>query len=87
MVFEKKHRTTDHMFVLKNIMDKYKLDRKMLHIEFVEFRNLNRLLTESATKMYCIHCLNVGYQVNFMELLNHCTQILDCQSRVVMDKV
>ena len=36
--FRKNHRTTDHMFVLKNIMDKYKLDRKTLHIAFVDFK-------------------------------------------------
>ena len=36
--FRKKHRTTDHMFILKNIMNKYKHDNKPLYIAFVDFK-------------------------------------------------
>jgi hypothetical protein len=36
--FRKKHRTSDHMFVLKNIMSKYKHDNKPLYIAFIDFK-------------------------------------------------
>jgi len=36
--FRKKHRTTDHMFILKNIIGKYKQGRKSLHIAFIDFK-------------------------------------------------
>ena len=36
--FKKKHRTTDHMFVLKNIMHKYKIEKKALYLAFVDFK-------------------------------------------------
>ena len=36
--FRKKHRTTDDMFILKNIMNKYKHDNKPLYIAFVDFK-------------------------------------------------
>ena len=36
--FRKKHRTSDHMFIVKTIMDKYKRSRKQLFLCFVDFR-------------------------------------------------
>jgi len=36
--FRKKHRTTDHMFILKNIVDKYKREKKPLFIAFIDFK-------------------------------------------------
>ncbi len=36
--FRRKHRTTDHMFILKNIMNKYKVDKKCIYIAFVDFK-------------------------------------------------
>ncbi len=36
--FRKKHRTSDHMFILKNIMQKYKHDNKPLYIAFIDFK-------------------------------------------------
>ena len=36
--FRRKHRTSDHMFILKNIMSKYKLENKPLYIAFIDFK-------------------------------------------------
>ena len=36
--FRKKHRTSDHMFILKNVINKYKRGRKSLYIAFVDFK-------------------------------------------------
>ena len=36
--FRKGHRTTDHMFILKCIMDKYKKKRKQLYMCFIDFK-------------------------------------------------
>ena len=36
--FRKKHRSSDHMFILKNIMNKYKKEHKSLYIAFIDFK-------------------------------------------------
>jgi hypothetical protein len=36
--FHKNHRTTDHMFILKSLMDAYKAKRKPLYLCFVDFQ-------------------------------------------------
>ena len=36
--FKRKHRTSDHLFVLRNLIDKYRRSRKPLYLLFVDFR-------------------------------------------------
>ena len=36
--FRKKHRTTDHLFIIKNILEKYKKSKKTLYLLFVDFK-------------------------------------------------
>ena len=36
--FRKKHRTADHLFILKNLIAKYKKNRKPLYIAFIDFQ-------------------------------------------------
>ena len=36
--FKKNHRTTDHLFIVKNLMDRYKKNKKALFICFVDFQ-------------------------------------------------
>ena len=36
--FRRKHRTSDHMFILKNIMSKHKRENKPLYIAFIDFK-------------------------------------------------
>jgi len=64
--FRKKHRTTDHMFILKNLMKKYKAERKCLYIVFVDFKQAFDSINHSKL---CYKLLKLGISNRFYNVI------------------
>ena len=64
--FKKKHRTTDHLFILKNVINKYKRARKSLYIAFIDFKQAFDTISH---KCLLYKMLNYGISTKFYNVI------------------
>lgn len=73
--FQPVRKTTNAIFILRQINQKHFAKYKLLHFAFVDI--LKRPLTESHEKFYGRLCGNLALRSDYLDLFTQCTQVHD----------